>query len=172
MWDFQDNPFFFSCHRIVLWPCANTSLVNDLILSTHPQYRPITATHLQERAWRLWIYLVKSHHLTDPFNGNLRCKTWDANITFRNVFWSNGHTFLWRDDDNSECLQQTVLSKLTSYLILQRSEQKHLGTTAELKTSPSKMDKQLKMYWKKKEKEKSFLINSSALYNPRLFVIL
>lgn len=34
------------------------------------------------------------------------------------------------------------------------------------------MDKQLKMYWKKKEKEKSFLINSSALYNPRLFVIL
>lgn len=34
------------------------------------------------------------------------------------------------------------------------------------------MDKQLKMYWKKKEKEKSFLINSSALYNLRLFVIL
>lgn len=118
------------------------------------------------------MYLVKSHHLTDPFNGNLRCKTWDANITFRNVFWSNSHTSLWKDDDNSECLQQMVLSKLISYLILKRSEQKHLGIVAELKTSPSKMDKQLKMYWKKKEKEKSFLINSSALYNPRLFVIL
>lgn len=28
------------------------------------------------------------------------------------------------------------------------------------------------MYWKWKEKEKSFLINSGALHNPRLFVIL
>lgn len=108
----------------------------------------------------------------NPFNCNLRCKAWDANITFRNVFWSNSHTWLWKDDDNSECLQQMVLPQLISYHIFKRSEQKHLGIIVELKTSPSKMDKQLKMYWKKKEKEKSFLINSSALYNPRLFVIL